>query len=322
MAATIHTGRELLQEKHDAAASKVRAEKRRDASNLLTAAVVTAGLYVLAYLLRKPLLALGNGVLGSLTIGSLPWSLIFFLPKLIIGAVVMLFPFVGPLVVGAIVLTSGDSPAREQRIRSLKANERILASGVEGEREALELVRLTSGNAHVFTNLIIPGQGHNSETDLIVVAESGVTVVEVKNHKGSISGFYTDEKLTQRSGGHAKTFYNPIRQVATHVRNLSQYLAEQGLPDAVQPAVLFIHPEARVGLLMQYWSKSGDKTPTPVYDYASRGQLLQALNTPQPAFRLTDEQISAIVAQLDELRVKGPRASETDEIDRLLNLVR
>ena len=76
----------------------------------------------------------------------------------------------------------------------------IRRSGLEGEEAAQGCLSSLGDDCYVFTNLYIPYEGKDSETDILVVSPAGVTIVEVKNHKGVIRGDVSDRKLIQDCG--------------------------------------------------------------------------------------------------------------------------
>lgn len=150
----------------------------------------------------------------------------------------------------------------------------ILSAGIDGEKNALELLRSLPDDYHVFANCTLEYNGGSSETDLIVVGPGGVSVVEVKNVKGCISGSCADRELevvkTDQYGiDHEKTLYNPVKQVGTHVYRLAGLLRSTGHRAWVRGYVLFSNPESTVELK--------DDCETPVFDWRQRAQLLSGL---------------------------------------------
>lgn len=154
----------------------------------------------------------------------------------------------------------------------------ILRAGLEGERQALSLLGGLDDACHIFTNLRIPYEGRESETDLIVVSPAGVTVVEVKNHRGTILGDASDEELTQlkrHDGAEEKTLYNPIRQVGTHTYRLAGYLRSRGINTRVRSCVLFVSD----GVHLELTDQMGvTREKCPVFTRNSIGQLLAYVN--------------------------------------------
>ena len=223
--------------------------------------------------------------------------LVLWIPKIllivlgIVGAIVMpsvarITLYVLPLVLGVfsvlaiIVLMSGyDYTGSESD------EEQIIRAGLEGEQSALRLMKKLGNDCHVYTNLRIPYDGGESETDLIVVSPAGVTVIEVKNYKGTITGDASDDSLTQIKGrqGDSKTVQNPIRQVGTHVYRLAGYLRSKGIRTYVRNCVLFVNENAVVDL--QDRQGALDKCPVftvttikALYTYVSAGETV--LNSP------------------------------------------
>lgn len=200
-------------------------------------AIWKVGLYILLFI---PRIALGAAVYAlGITLPSVVRVFMYFIPlALAIFAACAIF-FEG--------LLDGSS----FKIKS--DEEEILLSGLEGEQRALDLLSGLDDECHIFTNLHIPYEDGESETDMIVVTPAGVTIVEVKNHKGIISGDASDESLNQskprRRGGYdEKTFHNPIKQVGTHAYRLAGYLRNQGIRTYVRTCVLFVNDVVVISL--------------------------------------------------------------------------
>ncbi len=94
----------------------------------------------------------------------------------------------------------------------------ILHSGVKGERQLYRAAKKLQGNNIIFRNLPVRYKRGRSELDLLIISHSGIIIVEVKNHSGTISGSWKSDKWTQ------KKFYkdgkttsqemdNPIKQM-------------------------------------------------------------------------------------------------------------
>ncbi len=180
------------------------------------------------------LLRVSSGVLVFLLCFSIPLLIAYFAIK-----------GLAPLPERTFDRTFDEEAEREQvREGSLPDEMNIIKSGLEGEEAALELLSRLGDSCHIYTNLRIPYEGKESETDVIVVAPHTVTIVEVKNYKDDLSGDWSDEHLTLEAERgdttHRKEIYNPVRQVATHVYRLSNYLRERGVAAAVNRCVLFI----------------------------------------------------------------------------------
>lgn len=137
-------------------------------------------------------------------------------------------------------------------IRSLKGakketeESKILRAGLEGEQRALAVLKGLNRHCHVFVNLRIPHGGGESETDLIVVAPAGVTIIEVKNTAGLILGDTSDEELQQQKERITKNFRNPFRQVGTHTWRLAGCLRSHGVQTHVRRCVFFVNEKAEI----------------------------------------------------------------------------
>jgi len=81
------------------------------------------------------------------------------------------------------------------------------------------------GYKRILNNIYIPYNGRTSEIDILMINEKGIFVFESKNYSGWIFGSAEQKKWTQSLNKYTKTqFYNPIRQNATHINAISQYL--------------------------------------------------------------------------------------------------
>ncbi len=128
---------------------------------------------------------------------------------------------------------------------------KINLNGLSGETRALRLVKKLPPDYTVFSNVTLSYEGQESETDLIVVGTKGVFLIEVKNHNGTIIGKPEEKrwiqfKQTKHGGKYANPFYNPTKQVKTHVYRLSGLLKEAGYPYWIQGIVYFVNPTVEV----------------------------------------------------------------------------
>lgn len=87
------------------------------------------------------------------------------------------------------------------------------------------------------------GQETSTQLDHIIVTPYGIFVVETKNHKGMIFGDMNGTVWTQVLRGRQHyTFYNPLKQNAGHIENLSKQLRIR--PDKFQGVIVFTNDEA------------------------------------------------------------------------------
>ena len=222
-------------------------------------------------------------------LGWLIWGLMYLIPLLL--AVLLL---VGALKknkpIGAMPeLTSGEQRTLEAMAFEAGislSDDGILEAGLEGERAALAKLESLDDDCHIYTNLRVPYDGGESETDIIVVTHGGVTIVEVKNYKGIISGDTSDKDLIHTKIRHNTydediTFYNPFRQVATHGYRLAGYLRERGVRSRVRTCVFFVNEN----LTLKLSDRDGIlAAKCPVFKAQDLNQLLRYLQNSGTAF--------------------------------------
>ena len=130
---------------------------------------------------------------------------------------------------------------------------KTISTGLTGKEQTVSFVSSLPDTYSVVTNPKITYQGKESMRDTVVIGPNGVFVIQTKNHNGSISGNAEDDKLSQYKVGQKGTpytnmFYNPVKQVSTHVFRLSKLLQEFGYRVWVQGIVYFSNPEADVAV--------------------------------------------------------------------------
>jgi hypothetical protein len=146
----------------------------------------------------------------------------------------------------------------------------------------------------VFTNVIIPDERGTTEVDVVVVGNSGVFVVEIKDFNAWIFGSEHDEKWTACYVDKSKhQFQNPLRQNFRHVKALQ---ARTGLPSDVFHSIVAFTGDCEL------------KTPMPsnviVGGYRNFIENTQGV-------RLSDADAERVCRVLEELEA----ASTTDALD-------
>ena len=145
----------------------------------------------------------------------------------------------------------------------------LVSSGIRGEEDARALLSRLPGRVHLFPNRIVHA-GNRSECDLVALCRRGATVIEVKNHAGTVTGDLSDHNLLlTRKNGTELTFYNPAMQVTTHAQTLARALAEAGVPCPVKGCVLFI----REGTIVRLSDRFHRRRVTPVFTRRNRFRL-------------------------------------------------
>jgi len=145
----------------------------------------------------------------------------------------------------------------------------VYASGIQGENATAEIVRMLPEQYFGVQNLQVTFDGKTSELDMVVVGPTGVFIIETKNMKGTIVGNYDSPQWSQRKVGqngtpYSKSFYNPIKQVGTHVYRLANHLRANGINVRIESMVYFSNPDAEIQLL-------GTPAQTPVFSALANG---------------------------------------------------
>lgn len=177
---------------------------------------------------------------------------------------------------------------------SLKKQIKIIRAGLSGEKSASELKGYLPKDWVVITNAKIKYDGRESETDMIVVGQNGVFIVEVKNHNQTIVGNaeaqnWTQQKIGRGNGRYSQQFYNPIKQVTTHVYRLANMLRQNMVNVWVQGIVYFSNPTANVMI-----EDVSDKVPVFSSRHGGLTALAQYMRTYPAEKMLSESQIKHI----------------------------
>ena len=152
-------------------------------------------------------------------------------------------------------------------------------AGAEGELHAERLLAQLPMSYSVFRNSYITWNGESSEIDNIVIGPTGVFVIEVKNQKGTVFGNIDDKKWYLQKVGRGGTvyrgndFYNPVKQVGTHVFRLARLIRDAGFNNVyIDGMVFFTNPECKLIL-------KGESEKIPIYTFSENGPhaLLSAI---------------------------------------------
>ena len=104
--------------------------------------------------------------------------------------------------------------------------------GKKGEKTVTHMLNwyVDHYGGYVINDIIIPGEAtKTSQIDHILLASSGIWVIETKNYSGRIYGSESDYEWTQvlNYGKTKNRFYNPIKQNEVHVNNLKKLLGDK-----------------------------------------------------------------------------------------------
>lgn len=104
--------------------------------------------------------------------------------------------------------------------------------------------RLPSEEFQVLRDVFLPRLDGKGLTRLpfVVVARSGVFVIQPQRESGLISGGPKDDRWTVVHGGREHSFTNPVLRSAYHARALARYLE---LPEALICSVIYFDQEVR-----------------------------------------------------------------------------
>ena len=132
--------------------------------------------------------------------------------------------------------------------RVLHNRSEILKSGIEGEKQAVDALKVLPYSYHVVSNPVYYVDGRRAELDAVVIGKNGVCIVETKNHTGVITGRPGDEWWSQTKRRGTKHMKNPLLQVERQAAILEQVLREAGCKCPVRPMVYFASKNARVSV--------------------------------------------------------------------------
>jgi len=172
----------------------------------------------------------------------------------------------------------------------------IIVAGKQGEESTAYLLNSLPDSYKIIRNAVISYEGKESEIDNIVVGATGVFVIETKNHKGYIFGdcderYWLQYKIDKYDISHTKNFYNPTKQVATHIYRLKGILKENKIRVYINGAVYFSNPENEVNI-------ESPREDIPVFNYYSQYELLNYILCRDKI--LNDKQVEHIVNIINE----------------------
>lgn len=141
---------------------------------------------------------------------------------------------------------------REERTR------RLLQIGKQGEEETIRQLERIRGVKHIFHNVYVPlkDKKNTTEIDMVMVHEKGIFVIENKNYSGRIYGDEEEARWrqVQKKNGRKweKTFYNPVWQNRTHIRNLKRFLEQELAWDMPFVSVIVFNDRAKLRRIRIY----------------------------------------------------------------------
>lgn len=138
---------------------------------------------------------------------------------------------------------------KETRKRKKKVEK---SPGALGEYETSRVLERLKGKKKFIFNAYIPKNSGSgcTETDIIVVHEKGILVIENKNYTGLVYGDAENSKWVHMIGKKKFLFYNPIYQNEGHIRTLRSYLKHefgQEYEDLPYESVIVFNDRTRIG---------------------------------------------------------------------------
>ena len=132
----------------------------------------------------------------------------------------------------------------------------VLHSGLKGEKRLYRAVKRLSGNNIIFRNLPVRYKRGRSELDLLIISHSGIIIVEVKNHSGTITGGWKSDKWTQRKyyrdgKNTQQEMDNPIKQMRRQRDIVKSILNAAGENVWIDTVLYFSSPNAKLRLSLR-----------------------------------------------------------------------
>lgn len=165
---------------------------------------------------------------------------------------------------------------------------KITYAGVKGENQTYKELKKLPKNYTVYNNVILYNRGRKCEIDYIVCSTKGIYIIEVKNHRGNISGSIGDDswlqcKYSKKGNEYTKEFNNPMKQLMRQVDIAHEYLKSKRINVWVQGIVYFSHEEAKLNIRNK---------PNNLFD--NMAQLNRYLKNSSNKDRLSKEQLEKI----------------------------
>ena len=144
----------------------------------------------------------------------------------------------------ALVLAAGY----EIRLREIAVESRNLEGGRRGERKMADLLAEQLADDHLILNDLDFRIAHERcQIDHLVLAPSGIYVLESKFWAGTLSGDARDAQWTQtKAAGKTQTVKSPILQVERQRRMFIALLDAQVPEDRIHALAVFTHPAVRL----------------------------------------------------------------------------
>lgn len=177
-------------------------------------------------------------------------------------------------------------------VKKMKTNINIIKSGLQGEKEVLELLSDLPKRYKIISDILIQGKNTSSQIDYVIIGANGIFIVEAKNIKGTIKGkkgskYLTQVKILKGGKEHSRTLYNPTLQVKGHIKGLSKLLNKNNINSYIHGIVYFVNEESKIEFKSDsivVLSKNNDDLLKYIKNYKKEGVRL----TPKEQQKITD----------------------------------
>jgi hypothetical protein len=136
----------------------------------------------------------------------------------------------------------------EVHLREIAVESRNLAGGRRGEQKMAELLAERLADDHVILNDLELRVAHErAQIDHLVIAPSGIYVVESKFWAGTLSGDVHDAQWTQtKADGSMRHVKSPVQQCERQRRMFITLLAAKVPEDRIHALAVFTHPAVKL----------------------------------------------------------------------------
>jgi len=120
----------------------------------------------------------------------------------------------------------------------------ILKFGLQGEKEAFELLSKLPKQYKILSDVHIVDGNKSSQIDFVIIGQNGIFIMESKHIKGIINGKEEDNylqkvKLGRNGDKYYKRMYNPIKQISGHKIGMDVFLRKNGYGYKAFPILYF-----------------------------------------------------------------------------------
>ena len=152
----------------------------------------------------------------------------------------------GGLVAGAFVLVLAIG--YEVRLREIAVESHNIEGGRRGEKKMADILAERLADDHLILNDLELRVAHErSQIDHLVIAPSGIYVIESKFWAGTLTGDARDAQWTQRkTNGSTRSVKSPVLQCERQRRMFITLLATQVPEDRIHALAVFTHPSAEI----------------------------------------------------------------------------